>query len=183
MPNWTNNCLSVEGNEQEVQDFINKVTTEGDDTYSILNTLLPTPTDLGDDGWYNWNISNWGTKWQDSDTTLVIRDTNYVFFRFDTAWAPPLVGFESISVMFPELTFVLTYQEMGMGFVGCAGYLNGIQSHVEREDISIPEETEDDDLMDVMYERYTTLVDDCEAQVRYAMHAPLPFVKASSEVR
>jgi hypothetical protein len=178
MPNWTNNCLSVEGNEQEVQGFINKVTTEGNDTYSILNTLLPTPTELyeGDD-WYDWNVSNWGTKWQDSDTTLVIRDTNYVFFRFDTAWAPPLVGFESISVMFPELTFVLTYQEMGMGFVGCAGYLNGAQAHVEREDISIPEETEDNDLMDVMYSTYSDLADECEAEVRQEMNIPSPLAK------
>jgi hypothetical protein len=79
--------------------------------------------------------------------------------------------------MFPELTFIITYEEMGMGFVGCAGYLNGIQAHVEREDISIPEETADDDLMDVMNERYTILVDDCEAQVRHAMNAPLPLAK------
>jgi hypothetical protein len=187
MPNWTNNCLCIEGDEEKVQDFINKVKTNNEELdedceYAILNSLFPTPTNIGD-GWYEWNIENWGTKWSDKETLLAIRDKGYAYFRFDTAWSPPLEGLGRISTMFPDLTFTLTYTEESMGFAGCAGYLNGLMVNAQSEEISIDEDSYKDqgELMDAIADWWQTKADESEAFVRNMMseYPPLPLETTS----
>lgn len=38
--------------------------------------------------WYNWNIDNWGTKWNAYDNYTIIKKS-YVIFVFSTAWSTP----------------------------------------------------------------------------------------------
>jgi hypothetical protein len=175
MPNWTNNCLCIEGDEAKIQDFINKVKTDSqeldeDCDYAILNNLFPTPTDIGD-GWYEWNIENWGTKWADKETFLVIRDNGYAYFRFDTAWSPPVEGIGHISVMFPDLTFTLTYTEEGMGFAGCAGYKDGVMVHAQSEEMDIDENLSGSEMFEAISQWWQDKADECEVHVRGVLNA------------
>lgn len=77
------------------------------------------------DGWYDWNIENWGTKW---DLTMVIApdkitDTNTkINYIFDTAWSPSLPVTQEMSKQYPDLLFVHKYKEPGMQIAGIMTY-------------------------------------------------------------
>jgi hypothetical protein len=75
--------------------------------------------------WYDWANVNWGTKWGDYDTFVRFFDDDEVKISFTSAWSPPLSGIAHVSGLFPTLSFVLTYDEPGMGFFGAASFRNG----------------------------------------------------------
>ena len=54
MPNWCNNKLTIEDCSPELEEFLK---TEG----FSFNKIKPTPAELlENEGWYDWNIDNWG---------------------------------------------------------------------------------------------------------------------------
>lgn len=69
----------------------------------------------GHKDWYSWAVANWGTKWNSYDFKIIReKRRNYLVFRFDTAWSPPVPVFLAISKKFPKLKFtVLSYDECG----------------------------------------------------------------------
>ncbi len=113
-----------------------------------FNALVPTPQavlDLGYDGHaklskiaeekgeaaiagmidgYNWNIGNWGTKWDIYRENLSLEKcgweeglTEFILY-FDTAWSPPMAWLAQVAPKFPNLRFELHYAEPGMCFAG-----------------------------------------------------------------
>lgn len=90
--------------------------------------------------WYDWAIQNWGTKWSAAEVTV---DAAAGSITFDTAWAPPLVAIDTISTMFPRVTFTLAYAEGGAGFYGTMVFENG--TLVESEEFSDFWNDEDED--------------------------------------
>lgn len=164
--------------------------------YAILRKLVPTPQELTDTvsgwsadpetqaeydakfsanlakygykDWYDWNIANWGTKWADSDTFLSNRNTGYCVMHFQTPWCAPEAGIDKVSVMFPNLEFVLTYMEEGAGFVGATAYKSGMVAMSYNESIHVDEYSEDadpDDFAEAISNAYFEAVDKCEAHV------------------
>ena len=51
----------------------------------------------GTDSWYEWNIANWGTKWNSGELEMTREDKNTLTARFDTAWSPPRPIFARLS--------------------------------------------------------------------------------------
>lgn len=98
---------------------------EGEDDESYKNRLEELREKYGHSGWYNWRVSNWGTKWDacESDWDL---DDECLTIHFQTAWSPPIGWLENVSAQFPELVFKMTFQEEGMGFCGRADGVDGI---------------------------------------------------------
>ena len=71
--------------------------------------------------WYNWRISNWGTKWigipnASEETTKSLK------LYFDTAWAPPSGVVERLILDNYNLKISCHYEEPGMGFSGTISY-------------------------------------------------------------
>jgi hypothetical protein len=66
--------------------------------------------------WYDFNISNWGTKWDVNSDNVEIADANTVTAGFDSAWAPPIRAYEQLTEQGFEV--VAFYYEPGMQFVG-----------------------------------------------------------------
>jgi len=66
--------------------------------------------------WYDWNVANWGTKWDVDLEDPELLDPNTVSAWFDSAWAPPVNAYEKLI----ELGFYIKayYNECGMGFCG-----------------------------------------------------------------
>ena len=75
----------------------------------------------GDD-WYNWNVRNWGTKWdvavssEDKHPDTYFEETangdNYVvYYNFNTAWSRPMPALTKLSAQYPDLLFTLSYEE------------------------------------------------------------------------
>jgi hypothetical protein len=65
--------------------------------------------------WYDWCVKNWGTKW---DADGLKRD-EVGEYSYATAWGPfgnNLIA--ALSRKYPTLSFVITYDEPGMGFAG-----------------------------------------------------------------
>jgi hypothetical protein len=76
----------------------------------------------GDD-WYNWNVRNWGVKWD----VAVSSDDEYpetsiegpvqngenlvVHYNFNTPWGLAMPALTNLSSQYPELLFTLSYEE------------------------------------------------------------------------
>ena len=89
---------------------------------SVFYETYDFPDGKNDDRWYEWNITNWGTKW---DITAKQVDFNYedseqLEMEFDTAWSPPEEICFRLREMFQDLTISWFYDEPGMQV---AGYL------------------------------------------------------------
>ena len=101
--------------------------------------VFPEKFSLGFEGndWYNWNIRNWGTKWdvavaegdEHSDTYMEgpvsNGDNKVVYYNFETAWARPMQALIKLSEQYPSLLMTLSYQEE-TGWGGELELLRGI---------------------------------------------------------
>ena len=86
--------------------------------------------------WYDWNVRNWGTKWDVSisddekwpDTELLdegANGENYVLvYKFNTAWSPAVPAIEKLSAQYPDLLFTHSFEEE-QGWGGELEILNG----------------------------------------------------------
>ena len=71
------------------------------------------------DHWYDWNVRNWGTKWdvcvnEDDkypETELTDEGENFISYRFNTAWSPPTEAIVKLSEQYPNLVFTLSFEE------------------------------------------------------------------------
>lgn len=125
MPNWCNNHAVVYHNNPEMlSKLVNSCNNE-----TLFNTFVPRP-ETEDDNWYNWNIRNWGTKWEAShwDETFVNTEGKVVL-GFNTAWAPPIEFYNSLVEQGFEVKAY--YFEPGMNF--CGQYEDGSDEYVEIE--------------------------------------------------
>lgn len=143
MPNWCENRVDISGEPEDVKKFMelvgekfefqkiipmpkelkdttSSVRTEGEHanmTYGRQKKLLDK---YGFDNWYDWALSNWGTKWPAQDVELVVNEENYCRFMFMTAWSPPEGIYRKVKELFPDLSISWFYDEPAMQF---AGYL------------------------------------------------------------
>ena len=86
--------------------------------------------------WYDWNITNWGTKWDIAvsdnekypDTELYDEEPNgdnlVLVYKFQTAWSPAIPVLTKLSEQYPELLLTLDYEEEG-GWGGQIEFLRG----------------------------------------------------------
>ena len=81
--------------------------------------------------WYDWNITHWSTKWSpDVHSVLVdVGDTAVATISYQTAWSPAENLIKQLSELYPELIFVETFLEEGMGFWGANTYVAGECRH------------------------------------------------------
>jgi len=95
---------------------------KGEETDFDFSKIVPgTPEG---EGWYEWNCSNWGTKWNTGDVT-VGKLPGRVEFIFDTAWSPPLPVLVALAAQFPSVNIEHMYAEAGMCFGGFVRYAGG----------------------------------------------------------
>lgn len=96
------------------------------------------------DNWYNWNITNWGTKWSAAEVWMTedyeVGD-RLVDYNFDTAWAPAEPVIAALAAKFPTLHIEHRYCEAGMGFAGQVVYNNGEET--TREEYSMEDSLPD----------------------------------------
>jgi hypothetical protein len=68
-----------------------------------------------DDSWYNWNMRNWGCKWDASFVELVVDEENgenwVLVYKFDTPWSPAMPAMLKLSEQYPNLLLTLEYEE------------------------------------------------------------------------
>ena len=119
MPNWCRNRVTVFGTEEEISKvekiFSSKDTVFGKiipspDWATIPNedgelpkvvehkqpngevSFVTTefPSGKQDSRWYDWNIANWDTKWDITNSVqFEYEDSEQIEITFNTAWSPP----------------------------------------------------------------------------------------------
>lgn len=90
----------------------------------------------GADNWYDWNTSNWGTKWNAYSVSDVEEIEGGLRYKFDTAWSPPTGWLDKTAQLFPSLKFVDTFINEGGGAGRITIHVDeGIEEEEELEDI------------------------------------------------
>ena len=137
MPNWCSNGITLRHADPQMIERAAKALQEG----KFLQEFIPCPQALidtvsgfvpeqaaleakqsanrelyGYSTWYEFNIANWGTKWDVSSDNVEIADANTVTAGFDSAWAPPIRAYEQLMEQGFEVEAF--YYEPGMCFVG-----------------------------------------------------------------
>ena len=122
MPNWCYNNLTLTHDEPAMIDRA----ISGFQNDTLANEFVPQP-ESEKDNWYDWCVSNWGTKWDFGGKEYDREDDNTVKFSFDTAWSPPVEFFRQLE----ELGFTVRaiYYEPGMAF--CGSYQDGFEENYE----------------------------------------------------
>jgi hypothetical protein len=94
---------------------------------------LPRPADKD---WYEWNISNWGTKWDigsDNGEVHGLNPTivgNEATMSFDSAWSPPIGLYKELVLR--GFRVVASYFEPGMAY--CGVWIDGDDLYTEYGD-------------------------------------------------
>ena len=121
MPNWNENRLSIMDCSPELESYLKE-------NGLSFNKIKPTPPPemLESNGWYDWRLQNWGTKWDLSEQEqrevadqLISEHCDFQAI-FMSAWSPPLQAIAALSEMFPNDQFTLDYFESGCWFAGTA---------------------------------------------------------------
>ena len=141
MPNWCNNSVTLRHKDPAMIERAHKALAAGE----FLQEFIPCPQELrdtvagflGEDkraeheaqqarnaekyghaNWYDWQIANWGTKWDvGGDDGLIQKlDPNTLQASFDSAWSPPINAYEALMEMGFEIKAY--YDEPGMAYCG-----------------------------------------------------------------
>jgi hypothetical protein len=141
MPNWCSNELTIVGKPKMLNKLLKQITTTqseaGDEATPFdFDKVVPQPSNLGE-GWYDWRVSNWGTKWNASDV-MFLNDGDWsdsyddtcwesgeLTIMFNTAWSPPIPILTQLSQDNPKVTITHKFTEEGMAFYGTYEYSNG----------------------------------------------------------
>jgi hypothetical protein len=120
MPNWCENKLSIMDCSPELESYLKE-------NGLSFNKIKPTPPELLEgNGWYDWRLQNWGTKWDLSEqeqreiADQLISESADFQAIFMTANSPPIEAIAALSEMFPHDQFTLDYFESGCWFAGTA---------------------------------------------------------------
>ena len=140
MPNWCNNSITITGPKDQIKSLWESAQTAAEGSFGLLNAMVPMPQELegttspsDTPNWYDWRVSNWGTKWDIDDTGLEFEDngdgTASITGWFDSAWSPPIDAYNTFLEENPEVELYATYEEGGMDFAGL--YDNGADDYME----------------------------------------------------
>jgi hypothetical protein len=133
MPNWCSNEVDIIGDKETIKQVLEVVKNKdsGDGKFR-MNDFVPMPEELSNTeapkdtpNWYNWCVSNWGTKWEIDVTYFDFEETK-IGLGFDTAWSPNCEFWTTFSEKYPTLEIYHRYYEEGMSFIGEAFYKDGM---------------------------------------------------------
>ena len=133
MPNWVYNTLKISGDKYQVEAFAERAkqpglfTIDGEaiSDLSFCNFVRPDASIMDEywgtepraqamshaeratsNHWYDWNIRNWGCKWDASDVQADITDVQ-ARYDYNTAWSPAIEVFYAMVEQFHDLSFEL----------------------------------------------------------------------------
>ena len=156
MPNWCNNTVEIYHKDPAILERVRTAFKEG----ALLNEFIPVPESLkivagqvgdpveqakleedtarnlvthGYGNWYDWCVSNWGTKWDVGGDGSEAQDIpGGLMLSFDSAWSPPVNAYEKLCDMGFEIRAM--YYEPGMAFAGI--WEDGVDDFYEYGDMN-----------------------------------------------
>ena len=141
MPNHVTNILTVSGDSKRMAELFEAVKTEKYGLGSIdFAKIISVPDNIyqgnlgreevakyGKNNWLDWNVSNWGSKWNsygyDEFTSKEFDGEN---LRFQTAWSNVHQVIGQLAKMYPDLEFSYCWADEDFGNnVGRREYAGG----------------------------------------------------------
>lgn len=148
MPNWCQNIVSFKHHDPQMIARVVRAYNKG----ALMGTFFPCPKELhdtvagvvgpkgspeareheiqeqlnvkqfGHKNWYDWQIANWGTKWdlgrgKGEDKLSVKRTATEFTLSFDSAWSPPIDFYVKMENQYGYRIHA-RYFEPGCGFIG-----------------------------------------------------------------
>jgi hypothetical protein len=136
MPNWVANRINITAIDKADLDlFVEKAKgkdskiLDGESDFHFGAFIHPKDEELEnykDKGWYDWNVENWGTKWDASSSDVERTSDLSLGIGFETPWGIPEPLFRAVVEQHPELSFLFwSEEEQGWGaeFAGENGSL------------------------------------------------------------
>jgi len=134
MPNWVTNYVTITGDAELVKEVGERLRApvphhEETAVFSFWNIVKPDDLIMetynsacdqfgmmNPDNWYNWNLRNWGCKWDANGPYLNYEEPGKLVYSFDTAWSPPTQAMERLAEDNPDLTIKVRFiEEQGWG--------------------------------------------------------------------
>ena len=74
----------------------------------------------GANNWYDWRVTNWGTKWGIDGESIQFydEDEDRIEIHFDTAWSPPNEIYQELRDKYEDIEISWFYREDDMQFAG-----------------------------------------------------------------
>lgn len=115
MPNWCYTTLNIKGSEEKIKELSALVKMAEEKEDGFCNLLIPRPASE-DENWYDWNVKNWGSKWDANEFFVEYEDDTEISLSFSTAWS-------QITPIFDELvkrgfSVFAEFRDEGYMFVG-----------------------------------------------------------------
>ena len=101
------------------------------------------------DGWYDWNVREWGTKWDACDSNFddhTEEKAPSLYYSFNTAWSIPEPAFTAMVRQHPELDFDFESEEeqgWGASYTSSDGDGDGERSLILTKEWDIPDSHQD----------------------------------------
>lgn len=115
MPNWCGNEIIIKGDKSSINKLKGDLRTDKEKLEMSFQRTIPRP-DKEDEDWYDWNVKNWGTKW-DADGYLDENSDETLSGCFSTAWSPPCEWARQVAIKY-NIEVIIKYREPGMEFSG-----------------------------------------------------------------
>lgn len=153
MPNHVTNRIKLIGEKSEIDRLMEAVKADNIGLGSIdFNNVIPMPDNIfrgnigaaerklyGENNWYDWSITNWGTKWNSYGYDNFDITENADTISFLTAWSAPHPVLEKLSEMFPAVKISHEWADEDIGYnCGRREYYGG-----ERTEEYYPESEKD----------------------------------------
>ena len=130
MPNHITNQLKAIGDKKDIENLFESVKSENRDI--DFEKIIPMPEHIyrgnlskeeeekygKENCWYEWSLSNWGTKWNAYDICKVDENT----IQFDTAWSGVPNIMVELSKLHPNVELHYKYADEDTG--------NNVGSHI-----------------------------------------------------
>jgi Ferredoxin-like domain in Api92-like protein len=121
MPNWIYNNLRIDGPKESVKRIMDQMSNplkdcKDDIVFSFFNIVSPTDNEDYNKNWYDWNIQNWGVKWDINQSEINLEgpfefdDNMIVSYSFNTPWECPYKAIKRLSEQYPDVIFSLEYE-------------------------------------------------------------------------
>jgi hypothetical protein len=159
MPNWVFNSLVIEAEPQVISKIKAQVSAPYEcehldwqtnqpvkqmceQPFSFWNIIKPTNLDAyhdkpgvkqdisQPDHWYNWNIRNWGVKWEAKEVYENESDESMLSYNFDTPWGVAENVMLELSRQYPTAKLSLEFEEE-QGWGGEIVFTNGESEVIE----------------------------------------------------
>lgn len=122
MPNNVITSVEIAGPKNKIKKLIKdtKIKLEEGENEFDFNGIIKTPDNIfqgnlgqeerekyGKNNWYDWNTSNWGTKWNAYDVKYIAHDDNHLVIEITTAWDTPRLIWDKLESMGFEINGIV----------------------------------------------------------------------------